>query len=192
MEKMTGGSQERSAEAGLALSAALVASGPAPALGAGLTTFGRFVGVWDLLVTYDHAGGQPERWTGEWTWAWVLDGCAIQDVWRVPPRASSTGDEPDAEPPRGFGTTVRLYDPEVDAWHVTWFGAVSHRAQAFVAREVDGEIILEALQPGPERTRWVFSEITPDSFHWRNVSSDDDGRTWVVAQEMVARRRQAA
>jgi hypothetical protein len=189
METLTGGAPGLPAGAGPAIAAALIASGPAPGLGAGLTMFGRFVGTWDLSVTFHHSGGRSERLAGEWTWSWVLDGCAIQDVWRVPPRSRSAGEEPEVDPPRGFGTTVRLYDPDLDAWHVTWFGAVSHRPVAFLAREVDGEIVMEAQDPGPERTRWIFSEIEPDSFRWRNASSVDDGETWVVNQEMEVRRR---
>jgi hypothetical protein len=185
----TGDETHDSTEAGRAMAAELVASMPAVAHAAALATFGRFVGTWDLSVVYHHADRAPERWAGEWTWSWVLDGEAIQDVWRVPPRPNAGADQLETEPPRGFGTTVRLYDPDLDAWHVTWFGAVSHRPQAFLAREVDGEIVMEAEAAGPERTRWIFSEVTRDSFHWRNASSTDDGTTWVVNQEMGARRR---
>ena len=37
--------------------------------------------------------------------------------------------------------------------------------------------------------RWIFSDITADSFRWRALGSPDGGKTWVVAQEMDARRR---
>jgi hypothetical protein len=37
-------------------------------------------------------------------------------------------------------------------------------------------------------TRWVFSHITPISFVWRNIVSNDDGATWEIVQEMAAQR----
>ncbi len=62
----------------------------------------------------------------------------------------------------------------------------------FRARDVGGEIIMEALDAVAQRTRWIFSEIGSASFRWRNVSSTDDGATWDLEQEMTARRRSPA
>ena len=36
--------------------------------------------------------------------------------------------------------------------------------------------------------RWIFSDITPQSFRWRSEGSPDGGTTWVVGQTMIARR----
>jgi hypothetical protein len=70
----------------------------------------------------------------------------------------------------------------------TWIGPVRHLVLPFIARKSKDEIILEgSFTPGC-RTRWVFSHITPTSFHWRNLESNDDGTTWRSVQEMVAQR----
>jgi hypothetical protein len=188
MKRLDGNVEGQPEEPGSAMSAALIASGPAPGQAAGLATFGRFVGRWECLVTFHHEDGRTERWSGEWTWSWILDGWAIQDVWRIPARSPAHGGGPGTGSPRGFGTTVRLYDPELDAWHVTWFGAVSHRPVAFLARQDADEIVMEAQGPGPARTRWIFSDVAADSFRWRNVSSVDEG-PWILDQEMEVRRR---
>ncbi len=166
------------------LAQALVSEHPDPELADELALFGQFVGVWDLEVVYHRPDGSTERHPGEWTFGWVLDGRAIQDVWRVPPRGQGT-----AGRPRGFGATLRLYDPALGAWHVRWFSAVTGAVTAFVAQRVGDEIVLEGTGGDEELTRWIFSEITPTTFRWRNVFSTD-GETWELQQEMTARRRE--
>ena len=37
-------------------------------------------------------------------------------------------------------------------------------------------------------TRWIFSQITPQRFYWRNVVSNDNGATCTTVQTMVAQR----
>ncbi len=53
---------------------------------------------------------------------------------------------------------------------------------------IKDEIILEGSFTPGGRTRWIFSHMTPTSFHWRNLESSDDGATWRAVQEMDARR----
>ncbi len=96
---------------------------------------------------------------------------------------------PPGFPSTGFGTTIRFYDPKVDAHRIIWIDPVGSIVQTFVARPVGDEIILEGKtvdNKHPER--WIFSEITDDSFHWRAVESRDDGKTWQMTQNIWARR----
>jgi hypothetical protein len=51
------------------------------------------------------------------------------------------------------------------------------------------EIVLEGSFEEGVTTRWIFSDITPDSFSWRNVDSADGGDTWTLKQEMKGRRQ---
>jgi len=37
-------------------------------------------------------------------------------------------------------------------------------------------------------TRWSFTEITPDSFHWTGERSLDGGATWQKQAEFFAKR----
>jgi len=159
----------------------LVASTPSAPDAEAAKAFGRLVGSWDLDVAYHHEDGRIEHRPGEWHFAWILEGRAIQDVWRVP------GAGP-ADPPRGYGTTIRAWDPELEAWRVTWVSGLGGGTTAFIASAIGGEIVMES-QGEEEIFRWIFSDITPNSFHWRAIGSPDGGRTWVVAQEMDARRR---
>jgi hypothetical protein len=159
----------------------LLAQGSAATDARELADFGRLVGSWDLEVAWHHDDGRIEHRRGEWHFAWILEGRAIQDVWRVP--GAGPGD-----PPRGYGTTIRAWDPELEAWRVTWVSGLGGGATSFIASALGGEIVMES-QGEEEVFRWIFSDITPDSFHWRALGSTDGGSTWVVAQEMDARRR---
>ncbi len=161
----------------------LLAPGSAAVDAGELADFGRLVGSWDLDVAYHHEDGRIEHRQGEWHFAWILEGRAIQDVWRVP--GTGAGD-----PPRGYGTTIRAWDPELEAWRVTWVSGLGGGTTSFIASAIGGEIVMES-QGEDETFRWIFSNITDDSFHWRALGSPDGGRTWVVAQEMDARRRAA-
>ena len=158
----------------------LVAAVPA-AHGKELADFGRLVGSWDLDVVLHLGDGRTERRPGEWHFRWILDGRAIQDVLRVPGAGPS-------DPPIGYGTAIRAWDPELDAWRVTWVNGFGDGTTSFLASAVGGEVVMESLGE-EEILRWTFSRITPTAFHWRAARSPDGGRTWVVAQELDARRR---
>jgi hypothetical protein len=150
-----------------------------------LRPFGRLVGTWDLDVTYYPEAGEPETLPGEWHFAWVLEGRAVQDVWRVwTPAGDARG------PWLGLGTTVRVFDADLGAWRSTWISALTSSVTPFIGREVDGELRLEPeVVGGPERYRWVFFEVRDDTFRWRAESSTDGGVTWRIEQAMWATRR---
>ncbi|HEY0752395.1 MAG TPA: hypothetical protein VGD98_00330 [Ktedonobacteraceae bacterium] len=52
-----------------------------------------------------------------------------------------------------------------------------HLVRPFIARQVGDEIILEGSFAAEGLIRWIFSEISATSFHWRNVESRDEGVT---------------
>jgi hypothetical protein len=163
------------------------ATGPAPGLETELMLFGQFVGDWDVAITYFQPDGTQDHDSGEWTFKWILEGHAVQDVWRIPSRAESgrTG-----RPIRGLGTTIRFFDPNIGAWRSTWHG-IDGFVLEFIARQVADEIILQRSEDNVI-TRWIFSEIQSDRFRWRNVTSSDHGETWRPVQEMRVTRRSAA
>jgi hypothetical protein len=172
------------------LPGALAADGPWAEHRDALMLFGRFVGAWDLEITlFELDGSVRAQGAGEWLFGWVLEGRAVQDVLVRPPRAGRTGTPTDFWE---YGTTIRVYDPPSGTWRITWFSPVRGGELRLVAREEGGEIVQDSLEREPIAFRWVFSEITPDSFLWRGSGSDDDGATWLLLQEMRARRREPA
>lgn len=168
------------AAAGAGLIEALHVSEPASEHQDKLMLFGRFVGSWTIHWT----SAASHQATGELHFGWVLAGRAIQDIWIVPGR----GQPGEGEPPLAFyGTTVRFYDPVIDAWRSTWIEPVNHRVRRFIGRPEEDDIVLLSQEDQPQ-LRWLFTDIRPDSFTWIGQSSTDGGATWNVDEEMHAAR----
>jgi hypothetical protein len=89
----------------------------------------------------------------------------------------------------GYGTTVRVYNPETDAWDVTWVGVLNHTHTLFSARTAGSDIVMDATDENGHPFQWIFSDITADGFRWRAQTSTDARQTWVVEQRMTAVRR---
>lgn len=161
----------------------LAASGPLPELKEKLSLFGQFVGDWDIVeARYPRPDGTETRARGEIHVRWILEGRGVQDTF-------STIDE---ETGRAIpaGTTIRFYDPRLDAWQSVWISPRQGVVQSLVARRVKDEIVLEGTTADGKRPeRWTFSQIEPDSFKWRSEESHDGGTTWVLTEEMRVRRR---
>ena len=166
-----------------AFAEALMADGPAPEHATELMLYGQFVGEWELDWTAYADDGEPAKTArGEWIFSWILEGRAVQDVWILPHRGEGM-------PAGEYGTTIRFYDPRSDVWYVTWSGPVNGARRTFVARPVDDEILQEGTNEDGELLQWIFSEITSNSFRWRNLRSADRGTTWRLVEEMRVRRR---
>jgi hypothetical protein len=162
----------------------LGADGPRPDLADQLDLFGRLVGAWDLEWHGRDLAGAPIVVSGELHVGWILGGAAVQDVWCVPL-------DSDSRNMRAFhGTTIRFYDSHIAAWRSTWIDPLNGRVRRFIGRTEDGIIVLDGIDDDPKE-RWTFRDITPDGFLWRGEASTDDGRTWFIEDEMLARRRKA-
>lgn len=165
---------------------ALRADGPYRDYADKLMLFGQFVGSWDVEGRFfNEDGGVRSEHRGEWHWGWVLEGRVIQDVLISPPRDQRAPGEQSYE----YGTTLRAYDPRIDAWRVSFVMPVYGATVNLVAREHYDEIWLEGRGPKNELFRWTFSEITRERVRWRGFVSLDEGRTWVNDEEMILHRR---
>ena len=45
------------------------------------------------------------------------------------------------------GTTIRYYDPKIDAWQSVWITPEGNAVVKFVGRKVDDKIVLEGIDP---------------------------------------------
>jgi hypothetical protein len=142
---------------------------PAPDRAAKMALYGQFVGRWDFEGIIR---GNDAR--GEIHFGWVLEGRAIQDVWILPGMF--------------HGTTLRVYDPNIDAWHILWSDPLQQYYSRQLGRACGEDIVQEGKNDAGETTRWRFSEITPDSFRWRGEVWHDDGRIWEVEADFHASR----
>ncbi len=111
---------------------------------------------------------------GQIHFGWVLEGRAIRDVWVLP----------------GFfyGTTLRVYDPGIDAWHIFWSDPLKQRYRRQIGRAQGNDIVQEGNDDTGAAVRWRFTEITPDSFHWLGERSSDGGANWQLQAEYFAKR----
>ncbi len=165
----------------------LESDGPAADRHGRMDLYGWLVGSWDLDVTRFLEDGSIRRRPGEWHFGWALEGRAIQDVWIVPPRgAGRAGDA--AANVDVYGTTLRVYDPRIDAWHIQWTDPVTQTYLTMIGRREGRDIVQLGQDAAGQRIRWSFSEITPDSFRWRGEVSADEGSTWRLTVEFFARR----
>lgn len=140
--------------------------------------FGVLVGEW-AIEWMDHLDSDSPRCVkGEWIFARVLDGTAVQDVFIVPAR-SERDPQPDAE----YGTTLRIYNPQSGAWDI-FYGCTGTAIQ-LTGKKVGDEIVL--VECGDGKMRYIFSDIRPTSFKWRKECMEDAGE-WVVVARIVAER----
>jgi hypothetical protein len=145
------------------------------------------VGEWDLEWT-GRVNGKLITVPGEWLFFWALDGRAVQDVWIVPSREERRRGRGD---PGEYGTTIRFSDPQIDAWRVSWTGPAYGKVRLFTARQQGDQIVLEGAERDGQPLRWIFFDITADTFRWRSVVSGDGGETWAAVEEQRAQRRTA-
>lgn len=165
----------------------LVSSKPAPEHQHALMLYGQFVGDWVADTSEYQEGGTVAKSSWDIRFSWVLEGRAIQDLWISPIRKDTitSWDTPDNR----FSTTIRMYDPKIDAWHILWFNPPSGAIVRQIGRRVGEDIVQVGstdLRGNP--VRWCYRDITPNSFHWFGERSFDQGTSWTVVQEMRAVR----
>ena len=157
------------------------ADGPDPSLRDKLMLFGQFVGDWEIYeARFRQPGGTWVKMRGEVHFGWILGGRAVQDVWM--------GSKEGSKEVILAGTTIRFYDPKIDAWHSTWISPFKEFVKLFIARKVNDDIVLEGKTTKGYQEKWIFSEITPNSFRWHSEETHDSGKTWELTEEMRIRR----
>ena len=167
---------------------ALGADGPASDRTGQKGLYGWLIGSWDLDVSHFLADGATRRRKGEWHFGWVLEGRAIQDVWIVPPRGELRRGDATAKI-NSYGTTLRVYDPDIDAWRIQWTDPVAKSFLQMIGRAEGDDIVQTGTRPDGQLMRWSFRDITQNSFLWRGELSADGGASWRVNTEFTATRR---
>jgi len=155
---------------------ALFADGPAPDRAGKMGLYGWLIGDWEMETRLFAEDGSATPGRGEIHFGWALDGRAIQDVWILPGAF--------------FGTTLRIYDPGLDAWHILWNDPVKQLYTRQLGRAEGRDIVQLGRNEDGSTSRWSFREITPDSFTWRAERSPDGERDWRLLAEFRARRVQ--
>lgn len=165
----------------------LRAPGRSPEIPESADVYGWLVGSWELEVLHYRAMDvSSKRIMGEAHFAWVLEGRAIQDVWIMPPARDRAQASDRAN--NMYGTTLRVWDPALKAWRITWINPVTGYEERQTGTKIGACIVQVGARPDGTATRWRFIEITPDSFHWLGEALEPDGATWKLEGEFKARR----
>ena len=159
----------------------LAANGPIADHAEKLKLFGQFVGDWEILECRNRKDdGTWSVQRGKLHWRWILEGRAVQDVWTMIDEKTGRSIP--------VGTTVRFYDPKINAWRSVWISPVQGFVLPFIGRPVGSEIVLEGKNVQGYPIRWIFSEITRTSFRWREEVLKDPQTGWEMDEEMRIRR----
>lgn len=165
---------------------ALAAAERSPEIPEEMDLYGWAVGSWELDVAgYDDNDGVIQS-IGEAHVGWVLEGRAVQDVFINPRRTDRRPDSPKFA--NWFGTTIRIYDPSIHAWRVTWLNPHDGFRAELIGRRRGRDIVQQGKFPDGTPIRWTFSDISENSYYWRGERLEPDGKTWRLQVEFRGRR----
>lgn len=158
----------------ISFTSALHADSPASDRADKLGLYGWLIGDWRMDCTVHKDDGTTHKGQGEIHFGWVLEGRAIQDVWILPGVF--------------YGTTLRVYDPGIDAWHILWNDPLRQYYTRQIGRAQGRDIVQLGKNDAGDGVRWSFSDITANAFRWLGEISVDGGATWQLQAEFLARR----
>jgi hypothetical protein len=150
--------------------------------------YGWLCGSWDLDVLHYRGVNVTGRGvTGGVRAARVLEGRAVQDVWIMPRREDRRADSDKTM--NMYGTTLRSWDASIQAWRIAWTNPVRGHREEQIGRRNGRDILQEGTRPDGTKTRWTFTAVTADSFHWRGEALSPGSETWTLEAEFSAKRR---
>lgn len=166
----------------------LAAPSRSPEIPESADAYGWLCGSWDLdVLRYRGVDVSGIGLKGEVHAARVLEGRAVQDVWIMPRRETRTADSDPTM--KMYGTTLRSWDASIAAWRIAWTNPVRGHREEQVGGWNGRDILQEGGRADGTKTRWTFTEITADSFHWRGEALYPGTGTWIVEGEFLATRR---
>lgn len=140
----------------------------------GLALYAFLVGRWTFDARVHLPDGSLHTGQGSIAAGWVLAGRALQDVWILPGVF--------------HGTTLRVYDPAREAWHILWSDPLHQYYSRELGRADGGDIVQLGHDDGGRATRWSFRARRADAFTWLGETSDDGGTNWRLEAEFHCRR----
>ena len=162
----------------------LSAPGRSPEIPESADAYGWLVGNWELDCVFYR--GVSVSIKGEAQFGWVLEGRAVQDVWIMPGLAGRT--DASDRTNNMYGTTLRVWDSAIQAWRIYWRNPVQNHYEDQIGRWSGQDVVQVGVRPNGIPTRWSFTEITPESFHWLGEALQPDGNTWKLEGEFRAKR----
>lgn len=166
---------------------ALVSGHASEELGQNASVYETMIGSWAVTALDYNEEGKTQTTRGEWTFAWILEGRAIQDVWIAPHLGERyTGM---SKLYNRYGTTIRIFDETIQKWKIFWFNPVNGAQNELEVTVFPDRIIQLGKDNSGNLMRWIFTEIKPDSFKWSGEFSTDAGQSWILQAEFFAVRK---
>ncbi|MDR0547846.1 MAG: zinc ribbon domain-containing protein [Deltaproteobacteria bacterium] len=167
----------------------LMSEGPSKSLRPENNLFIGFSGEWEVAYIQGQDGLESEEkiTAGEWTFTWINNGEAIQDVLTVPNRWLKP---PPGQTPISM-TTIRHFNQTKKTWE--GFHIQSGQMFYFGSTEGNQNQIFESYQieNGPIMA-WVFENIQSDSFQVAISQSSDNGSSYQPVGRIWAKKRSYA
>lgn len=130
--------------------------------------------------TFDYLEPDGRALKGEWFFRKVLEGTAIEDIFICPSRdTKETNPQPDGE----YGVAVRMYNAEKCCYDMTY--VCTKYTTRLEIHKVNGKIECTILDD--PTSKWVFSDITSNTFHWQNITVLDNGERKVNCEVFATR-----
>jgi hypothetical protein len=174
------------------LAAVLHADTPDSERAEALQLYGQFVGDWDAAITSHGEHGAEHHSNGEIRFGWVLEGRAIQDVWMIPRLSDRKGARQFPIAGNWYGTTLRVFDPTLDAWRIYWIDPATNSFRQQIGRARGPDIVQEGTTESGGLSRWSFTAITNRSFHWLGEAKPAGSSDWRLFVEVEAQRRKSS
>lgn len=144
--------------------------------------FAPLLGDWDFDYYDGYDGDTVRHVLGEWLFRRILNGCGIEDLFICPSRASLiTNPQPDGE----YGLAVRMFNKEEKHYDMVYTCEQFTRYLQF--KMEDGKLVGTVLDNPSEK--WVFCEITDETFHWQNITVLKNGE-WIVNANVYGKRKE--
>lgn len=150
-----------------------------------LAHFAFLVGTWTCKVRVKRPDGGFEAHTATLVGRYVLDGYAIQDVYR---QWNESGEL------IRFGATYRSFDARANRWVMKWQDALTSRWIELGPAELGGVQVSETAitfqhhYPPDMLVRLTFLDIAREEFTQEAEISTDGGATWELTQVLEAHR----
>ncbi len=129
---------------------------------------------WEPLIGISHCQSVQRNPDGTWqdtiqmvwTWKYILNGTAVQDI------SLKAG--------KLYSTSIRQFHPDSNQWMVTYFSypGVSAAPGTWRGGKMGDEIVLNQPQKAPNgmdgNSRLTFYDMTPSGFSWKGEWVKDD------------------
>ncbi len=140
------------------------------------------IGDWDFDYYDDLESANPRHVIGEWLFRKILEGSIVEDLFICPSRKERIiNPEEDGE----YGAAFRKYNFKEKCYDMVYN---TKDYTIHVKWQKENENLVGTVQEIPSN-RFIFSDITKDSFKWTNTQYQKDGTIKEISN-IFARRKE--